>query len=186
MTTPHALLAPHLSPGETLLWQEAVTDARFDAADAREPIKSGLLALGALILGLWFTLWGVMKAGELLAKPDYLSLSFGAPIVIVLALAMFWYTYMNVRLILSPPPRQKLPAVYAVTDQRLLALLTNGTVADELANAEIAGFADLDSDSELLVNRRGDETGDDGFYILLIDDLEGAREAIERVTPDVA
>lgn len=181
MTEPHTLLASHLAPGETILWQETVTDARFEAADARQPIKSTLLALAALILGLWFTIWGVMKAGELLEKPDYLSLSFGAPIVIVLALAMFWYAFMNVRLMLGPAPRQKLPAVYAVTDTRLLAVLSNGTLADELANGDIAGFADTDSDTELLINRRGDESGEDGFYILLVNDLDGAREAIEGI-----
>ena len=181
MTTPHALLAPHLAPGETLLWQEAITDERFAQADIREPLKNGLLALGAAILGLWFAYWGILQLIDLLQKPDYLTLSFGAPVVIVLVIVLFWFVYMSIRRITGPAPEEVLPALYAVTSARLIALKKDGNIADELPVPLIDGFADLESDTELLVKKQGDETGDDAFYMVMIEDADAARTAITAV-----
>ncbi|MAP95691.1 MAG: hypothetical protein CMK07_12145 [Ponticaulis sp.] len=180
MLQSHPLLTPHLAPGETPLWQEAISDERFAAADARAPVKNGLLAFIAAILGLWFSYWGLIQLAGLLEKADYLTISFGAPIVIVIALALFWYTYMSIRRLTAPPLDQVLPALYALTSARLVAIRRDGSLADELATSLIEDIEDLPTDSGLRVKKHGDTVGDDAFCMVMLEDPEAASAAIHH------
>lgn len=176
------LLTPHLQPDEDLIWSEIISEDTLANADHRTPVRTVGLAIISCLFGLWFTVWGLMKAQELLADEDYLLLSFGAPIVIILALVFLWYAYISTRPLFLAPLIERVPTAYAITSQRLLAVLASGDLADELAINDMGEIADLDSDNELLIRRKDSSHSGDDFYMMLIEDVEGARAAIEKLS----
>ncbi|GEM_PF-2814845 len=181
--TASPLIQSVLQADETVLWSETLTPETLTSADIRTPLRSTALAVISFIFGLWFAGWGAAKGLELLGEQNYLLLSFAAPVVIVLALVFFWYGFISLRGVLKPPLIQRVPLAYAVTNQRLLAVLANGDIADEMPAADIGALVDLNSDEEILVCRRGDKGQENAFYMMLIEDVDGAEAAIRKLAP---
>lgn len=175
--TPSDPFAPHLRPGEHIIWSATASDSRLRTARARVRRVSGLSGAAAAIISL---LLGVRFFESLAAyATNDIAASFLVPLYGVFALAMAALAYgCFSRLAVKPP----LTMHFAATNRRLIALSPAGAIADELAAGDIDSViaGGRTASPDIYVLRRDDPNDRHAFAIEHIDSPMEAKAIIEE------
>lgn len=132
MTAQADIWAPHLNPGERLVWSANADMAVRRAELTRQRLIYGVTGLASLVIAL---LLGVRFIDSLIivtATPSMLAAF--TPLFLVFALTMAALALWGFRRMATPPPAA---THFAATDTRLIALDASGAVIDQMPAADI-------------------------------------------------
>lgn len=124
--------APHLAPGERIVWSAAASSAMRKADLSRHRLIYGAAGVASLLIGLLLIVRFVESVLIITAQPSILAAV--TPLYIVFGLTMLALALWGFRRAAERPPQA---AQYAVTSARLLALDAAGQLTGQMAGAEI-------------------------------------------------
>lgn len=132
MSSAADIWAPHLQPGERLVWSAAASRAMRKADHVRHRLIYGGAGAASLIIGLLLLARFVESVLIVTAQPSMLAAV--TPLYIVFGLTMLALALWGFR-----RARERSPEAthYAVTSARLLALDAGGALASQMSGAEI-------------------------------------------------
>ena len=173
-----AIWTPHLQPGESLVWSEAVSDGlvRTDLMRQRGMaiaifIPSTIVAALLAVVFLGSIAPGPTMNPNVMLAPMYFA--FAAAIAIVAVSQLFKLAR----------PRRPDAARYAATTTRLVALTPDGSVLREMPGAEIGEIMVGGSRPDLVVLRRDEDSEAAAFPIRFIERPLEAKAIIEETFP---
>lgn len=132
MTAQADIWAPHLNPGERLVWSADADMTVRRAELTRQRVIYGVTGLASLVIAL---LLGVRFIDSLIivtATPSILAAF--TPLFLVFALTMAALALWGFRRMATRPP---VATHFAATDARLIALDASGAIIDQMPGAEI-------------------------------------------------
>lgn len=170
-------LAPHLRPGEHLVWNAMASAARMRSARMRMQALCALSAAGACLLALFFAYRFLQSVGAYASSDIAASLT--TPLYGVFSIVMAALTLGSAsRLTLKPAGAN----LFAITNLRLFSLDPQGRMSDEIFADDIEDVVagGRASAPDIYVVRRNDPDERRSFVLEYLDRPLEAKAIIEE------
>lgn len=176
MTDPVAIWAPHLHPGERILWSATPSAALRNAEISRQRLIYGGVGAFSLLIALLLAVRFIDSLSSVTAQPSMLAAF--TPLYLVFALAMGALALWGFRRMSVRAPAA---AHYGATATRLLALDAAGEVIAQMQGADIDGVlaSGRRRTPDVYVLRKNDPQEEHVFAIEHIDRPIDAKSFIE-------